>query len=194
MTDDNPLQDRRGAFFALLAVTLVRIPIALTFALLLIFIDHGPVLLVSCALLLGLIELTDVMDGLMARKYGLVTEWGAMLDPYSDSSTRLLVYWGLAVSGLALPFVPLVMAMRDVAVAYCRIVMSSRGKTVSARLSGKIKAVVQGTLAPVLVLGPLYWPYVGEWTMPVLSIIVAVVTAWSVSHYFTGAVEAARGE
>ena len=71
MTDDNPLQDRRGAFFALLAVTLVRIPIALTFALLLIFIDHGPVLLVSAsgdAVALGERGAGDAGDRILVRR------------------------------------------------------------------------------------------------------------------------------
>jgi CDP-diacylglycerol---glycerol-3-phosphate 3-phosphatidyltransferase len=184
---------RRALFVLVQFFTLVRIPIAILLVVLLLQserVSYGLVFLGCC--LIGIIELSDLLDGMIARRYGFVTEWGAMLDPFSDSISRLLIYWGLSMAGLALPLVPLTMALRDITVAYCRITMSRFGKTVSAKRSGKIKAIVQGVGAVIIILGPLYWPYTGKWIIPVLSWIVIAVTAFSVIEYAAGAVAAAR--
>ncbi len=185
---------KRGALFVLVQFfTVVRIPIAISMVILLLYsprLSFGVLFAAAC--LIGIIELSDLLDGLIARRYGFVTEWGAMLDPFSDSVSRLLIYWGLFMAGLALPLVPLTMALRDITVAYCRITLSKFGKTVSAKRSGKIKAIVQGVGAVIIVFGPVYWPYTGKWIMGVLSWLIIAVTSISVIEYAAGAVSAAR--
>ena len=171
-------------------ITLARIPLAVAFALLILLADSSvPVVAVGLALLI-VAELTDLLDGLLARRWGLTSEWGAMLDPFSDSVSRLLIYYALAGAKMMLPVVPLVMALRDVTVAYCRIVLTKRGKSVSANLSGKIKAIVQCSAAMLAVLGPIHWKYTGQWTVTALSWIVLMVTAASVVQYGRAAVAA----
>ena len=182
-------------------LTLARIPLAILVAALLLPHRHllhseqphplfqPPLpllaLLGTCVVLLILIELTDLFDGRCARRFGVVTEWGAMLDPYADSVTRITVYWTLAVAGLALPLVPLVMACRDLTVAYCRVILAQHGKSVSAKWSGKIKACFQGVGGIVLLLGPLYWPFrfTGPWIMTAGSWLIVAVTFASLIEY-----------
>jgi CDP-diacylglycerol---glycerol-3-phosphate 3-phosphatidyltransferase len=184
---------RRALFVLVQFFTLVRIPIAISLVVMLLHAERLSFGIVFLGVvLIGIIELSDLLDGMIARRYGFVTEWGAMLDPFSDSISRLLIYWGLSMAGLALPLVPLTMALRDITVAYCRITMSRFGKTVSAKRSGKIKAIVQGVGAIILILGPLYWPYSGRWTVPALSWLIIAVTSISVVEYAAGAVSAAR--
>ena len=184
---------RRGSFLLVQAVTLVRIPLAVAFAACLLSLGWSRVgVRVVLLVLLLLAELTDSLDGLLARRLGVASEWGAMCDPYADSVSRLVVYWAAAVSGLVLPLVPLVMALRDVTVAYCRIVLSGHGRTVSANLSGKIKALVQSLAAILAVLGPRYWPHTGRWTVHAISWTVIVVTAASAIQYVTAALSASR--
>jgi CDP-diacylglycerol--glycerol-3-phosphate 3-phosphatidyltransferase len=133
--------------------------------------------------LLAISEVTDALDGFFARRLGVVSETGAMLDPYADSVSRLIVYWSLAGAGSALAFVPLVMAVRDVTVAYARITWVRQGKSVSARLSGKVKAVVQGVAAFALLWGPLYVKATGVWITVALSWLVIAVTVYSAVDY-----------
>ena len=106
-------------------------------------------------ILLLVIEFTDLYDGIIARKFDLVSEAGATLDPYADSVSRLIIYWALAAQGLVLWYVPLIMALRDITVAYSRIVMAQNNRTVSAKKSGKLKATVQAIGAFFALLGPL---------------------------------------
>jgi len=106
----------------------------------------------------------------LARRWGQVSEFGAMVDPLIDSVSRLVVYWALSRAEVALPIVPLVMAIRDVVVANCRIVWVRHGESVSARLSGKMKAIVQAIGAFLLTM------------MPVLDLseMVVTLTSWTV--------------
>lgn len=174
-----------------LTITLSRIPLAFLFAGLLLtrngpLAAHGGVL-IACGAVLGLIEMSDLLDGLLARFLKRASEWGAILDPYADSISRVVVFWALARADLALWVTPLVMALRDITVAYSRIVLMRRGASVSARLSGKVKAVVQGGGGLLLLFGPLYGPVAGEWAMPALSWLVIVVTGLSAIEYVAAA-------
>ena len=110
-----------------------------------------------CLAMVLLIELTDVLDGYCARRFGVVSRFGKMLDPYSDSISRLIVFWTLSRSDRCLELVPLCMAIRDLTCAYSRIALAQAGRDVSARMTGKVKAVVQGFAAGFLTAGPIYW-------------------------------------
>ena len=189
----------RSSFRMVQALTLARLPLAAAFvAVLLSFeralpVPRSPAVLIVCAVLLILLELTDLFDGILARRTGSVTEWGAMLDPYADSISRITVYWALAYRGLAMALVPLVMACRDVTVAYCRILLMRSKKSVSARWSGKVKAQFQSVGSVLLLLGPLYWEATGRWTLYAISGVVAAVTAASIYEYAAAAISASRG-
>ncbi len=172
-------------------ITLSRIPLAFLFAGLLPAPGGPPLadagVLIACGVVLGLIEMSDLLDGLLARFLKRASEWGAILDPYADSVSRVVVFWALARADLALWVTPLVMALRDITVAYSRIVLMRRGGSVSARLSGKVKAVVQGGGGLLLLFGPAYWPHAGSWPMAVLSWLVVVVTGLSAIEYVAAA-------
>ena len=182
MTDDITGK-KRSRFFFVFLLTILRGPLAVSFAVL--FLTAGPgwtrVMLGLC--LLAAMELTDLLDGFVARRFDVVTEWGAALDPYMDSFSRLIVYWTFACAGLTLPLVPLVMALRDVTVAYCRIFLARAGHTVAANWSGKVKAVVQGVTAMVIVGEPIYRPLLGSWPASVGAWLVIVVTLASAVQY-----------
>lgn len=174
------------------SMTLARIPLAIIF----LFVlspgrDIDTAFFISL-ILLGIIELTDAIDGKIARRFRLVSEWGATLDPFADSVSRLIVYWALATKGRVLLFVPLIMALRDITVAYSRIVLAQNKRTVSAKKSGKVKASVQAIGAFLALGGPLYWELVGQWSYYALSWIIIVVTLLSAIEYVHEAVYALK--
>lgn len=183
---------RKLRFAIVIAVTAARIPFAIVFAL--VFLLAGPdrlnTLLYNipfaelCIALLILGELTDFFDGMLARKLDVVSEGGAMLDPYADSISRIVIYWALAYSGLIYAVVPIVMAFRDITVGYSRIIFGKTGKSVSAKWSGKIKAVIQGYGCVVILLQPYYWHWgIPKWSLHVFSWIIIIVTLWSMIAY-----------
>ena len=183
---------RTQGYFLLQLMTLGRIPIAILFLVVLIYGRETTFTLGINLLLLLIIELTDLYDGIIARRYGLVSESGATLDPFADSVSRLIVYWALATKGLVILFVPLIMALRDITVAYSRIVLSQHKRTVSAKKSGKLKASVQAIGSFLALLGPYYWEPIGRWSFYALSWIIITVTFLSAIEYVKDAVSSSR--
>ncbi len=184
MSESNAVSSK---YLLVQGITLARIPLAIAFSAVILnappqYESPSIPLLLACSALLAISEVSDFLDGFLARRLAVVSEWGAMLDPYSDSVSRLIVYWSLASAGLALSIVPLVMALRDVTVAYCRITWVRQGKSVSAKWSGKIKAVVQGVVAFVLLWNPAFADTVGKGVAP-FSWLVIAVTVYSALDY-----------
>jgi len=142
----------------------------------------------AALVLLVLAEATDLLDGWAARRYGSVTELGGLVDPLCDSLSRLTVFFTAALAGWLWIGVPLVMAGRDIVVAYVRTVVGRVGGETSARLSGKVKAIVQGGSMLVVMLlahpsaGSVAWLHVAGWRRGV-GLAVIAVTAWSMADY-----------
>jgi CDP-diacylglycerol--glycerol-3-phosphate 3-phosphatidyltransferase len=106
-----------------------------------------------------LAELSDLLDGIVARRRNVVTELGKILDPMADSIFRLSFFFALTQGFVKLPlWLVLLFFYRDSVVSLLRTVCALRGIALAARMSGKIKAAVQGTVA-ILVL-TLMVPYV----------------------------------
>jgi len=174
-------------------LTLARIPLAIVFAVVYLTLTdpaHRTPRMVIALVILALIELTDFLDGFLARRMKATSEWGAMLDPYADSFSRLVVYWTLAQANAALAAVPLVMALRDVTVAYCRVTLARGQQSVKANWSGKTKAAVQGAtaFAIVIVIGLADSPASAARVTAVLSWIVMLTTAASAIEYVRAAI------
>lgn len=189
----------KSNFILVQLLTLSRIPMAIIFGLTLNFSQWSYGVLLFCIVVLGLIEISDLLDGFSARRLGIVSEQGAMLDPYADSVSRLIVFWSMASAQFnsthyIIFLVPLVMALRDVTVAYSRIILTKHNRSVAAKRSGKIKAVVQGVGAFFILLGPVYWKLTGTWTTHLFSWIVIIATAASVVEYAASAISVAMEE
>lgn len=178
-------------YILLQSMTLIRIPVAILFLVVLRYGKETTLTLVLNFVLLLIIEFSDLFDGKIARRFGLVSESGATLDPFADSVSRLIVYWALGTKGLVILFVPLVMALRDITVAYSRIVLAQNNRTVSAKKSGKLKASVQAVGAFLALLGPYYWEYTGRWVFYALSWIIIAVTFLSSIEYVKDALSPA---
>ena len=98
---------------------------------------------------------TDYFDGILARRRGTVSRWGAFLDPLADK----VVVIGVAVC-LAMVerygWVPVaLLATREGVITFYRLWFARRGLAVPARRSAKWKTIVQGTALLLAVLPPL---------------------------------------
>ncbi len=126
---------------------------------LVIYLYHSQMgigLLALPLILIGLVaiaELTDLFDGMAARKWNQVTELGKLLDPMADSIFRLSVFLALTQGPVHLPlWLILCFFYRDSVISLLRTVCALRGFTLAARWSGKIKAVVQGVAAFIILV------------------------------------------
>jgi len=87
-------------------------------------------------------EATDLIDGNVARKEGIVTDLGKILDPMSDSISRFLYFFAFAYHGLFPIWFLIIFYLRDIAVAKIRLTSSLSGFVMGARFSGKLKSTV----------------------------------------------------
>ena len=121
-------------------------------------------------------SLTDLVDGKLARKYNLVTDFGKFMDPLAD---KLLVSAGLiCMVGLGqLPawFVILIIS-RDFIISGFRLVASDNGVVIAASWWGKWKTTIQMFMLIFLILnlpnpGFMLAAEILEWTALALTII-----------------------
>jgi CDP-diacylglycerol--glycerol-3-phosphate 3-phosphatidyltransferase len=102
-------------------------------------------------LLIGLLaasEISDFLDGLIARRRNQVSELGKVLDPIADSIFRLSVFLAFTQGPIALPMLlVLCFFYRDSIISMLRTLCALKGIALGARVSGKIKAIVQGATA-----------------------------------------------
>ena len=99
------------------------------------------------------IEISDFMDGYLARKYNLVTDLGKVMDPFADVLSRVTYFLCFAFSGLMPLWVFLIIIYRELAITFLRMMMMGKGIVVAASLWGKLKAI---TYAVSGILGVLY--------------------------------------
>jgi len=95
---------------------------------------------------------TDLLDGKIARKYNLVTNFGKIMDPLAD---KILVYSAFCLmvgDGLVPAWVLIVILAREFLIAGMRTVAASEGIVIAADMSGKIKTVLQMIAVPLLIL------------------------------------------
>lgn len=97
-------------------------------------------------------SLTDMLDGKIARKYNLVTNFGKIMDPLAD---KILVYSAFCLmveDGTVPGWMLIVILAREFAIAGMRTVAASDGTVIAAGMSGKIKTVLQMIAVPLLLL------------------------------------------
>lgn len=100
------------------------------------------------ALLLGGSELSDAFDGYIARKYNQVTDLGKILDPMADSIYRISVFLTFTLQPVKIPLgLVFIFLYRDSVISTLRTICALRGFALAARVSGKLKAVIQAIAA-----------------------------------------------
>jgi CDP-diacylglycerol--glycerol-3-phosphate 3-phosphatidyltransferase len=108
--------------------------------------------------LLIICECSDLFDGFLARRRNQVTDLGKVLDPMADSITHISLFLTFTQGMVQLPLLLVfVFLYRDLFISTLRTLCALRGVALAARLSGKIKAVIQAVVAFFIIL--LMIPY-----------------------------------
>ena len=175
-------------------LTAARLPLA---PVAVVFMLQGTLqgVIIAAALAL-LLEITDLLDGYVARAYGVVTRFGKLFDPFSDAFCRYTLFLGFLGAGIADLWMVIAIFYRDATISFLRTVAAARNVVIGARTSGKVKAIVQGVGTQViflsLILGhlgedafssDLQWiPEIPWWTM----FVITLVTLASLVDYLQG--------
>ena len=107
--------------------------------------------------------ITDTLDGRIARKYDLVTDFGKLMDPIADKLLTaacmiMLIGRGLmSVCDFLMPISTVIVIAREFLISGMRLVAASRGTVMAAGTLGKIKTTLQSIALPmVLIAGPFF--------------------------------------
>ncbi|HVU93483.1 MAG TPA: CDP-diacylglycerol--glycerol-3-phosphate 3-phosphatidyltransferase [Jatrophihabitans sp.] len=121
-------------------------------------------------------SITDRIDGDVARKRGLVTEFGKLADPIADKALIGAALIGLSVLGDLPWWITVLMLVREVGVTLLRFWVIRHG-VIPASRGGKLKTLLQAVATGWFVLLPVgTWIKPLAWTLMIAAIVVALAT------------------
>lgn len=128
-------------------------------------------------------SLTDLLDGKIARKYNLVTNFGKFMDPLADKLLVCSAMICLIPSGKLPTAIVIVIIAREFIISGFRLVASDNGIVIAANYWGKFKTVSQMAMIIVLIadLGGVF-DLIGQiliWLALALTIISLIDYVWT---------------
>ena len=123
-------------------------------------------------------SLTDMLDGKIARKYNLVTDFGKFADPLADKMLVTAAMIWFVENGQMPGWALLIVILREFAVSGLRMVASDKGRVIAAGWSGKVK-----TASTMVCIVIMFLPIPAALNWACIGVIVAT-TIWSGVEYF----------
>ena len=128
-----------------------------------------------------LASLTDMLDGKIARKQNLITDFGKLMDPVADKMLIMSTLICFVQESICGAWVVVVILFREFLVTSMRMIAADKGKVIAANIWGKIKTVTQ----MIAIIGifcakaadefaavfPVIPSFIGSWLM-ILSYVV----------------------
>jgi CDP-diacylglycerol--glycerol-3-phosphate 3-phosphatidyltransferase len=140
----------------------------------------------ACRIIAGALfiiaSLTDFLDGFIARKYNLVTNFGKFIDPVADKLLVLTTLIMLLHRGQMEAWIIIIILCRELAVDGLRLVAVTQGKVIAASPFGKIKTTCQMFMIIAAIL--LNQAAFSTWYMIILTVAAVVMTLFSAVDYF----------
>ena len=93
--------------------------------------------------LFGAASLTDMFDGKIARKHGLITDFGKFADPLADKILVLAALLCFVQNGWCDCVAVIIVLFREFTVTSIRLIAAAKGEVIAANIWGKVKTVTQ---------------------------------------------------
>ena len=129
-------------------------------------------------------SLTDFLDGYIARKYNLITDFGKLVDAIADKVLVNSVLIILAAYNYIHEIVPVVIVLRDIVVNAIKMEAAGKGKVVAAIGSGKLKTatLMVGTTLALFCNAPFeHW---GIYVDDILLFVACILSIVSAAQYY----------
>ena len=156
-------------------LTVTRLALVPVFLLTLFAAEESTGWRLMAAFVFAVASITDHVDGRLARKFGLVTDFGKVIDPIADKALTGAALFGLSILGELPWWVTLTIAVREVGITLLRFWVIRHG-VIAASPGGKAK-----TLAQIVAIGLFLLPLPGwfdpvEWTAMGIAVALTIVT------------------
>jgi CDP-diacylglycerol---glycerol-3-phosphate 3-phosphatidyltransferase len=139
------------------------------------------------------IEISDLLDGLAARRSGTVSDFGKLFDPYADVFARVTYFVCFALDGIMPPWALVVVLYRELSINFIRMLLAQKGIAMGARPGGKLKSatyMVAGAASLLLIslkrldlLAGLWAPF--SFAVYALYVLAALLAVVSFADYFS---------
>ncbi len=140
---------------------------------------------VTATIVFLLAAFTDMLDGKIARRYNLVTNFGKLMDPLADKLLTMSAFVCMVELGDIPAWMVIVILGREFIITGMRQVAAAEGIVIAAGWSGKIKTVCQMVAIPLIMLNN--WPFsLLPFPCPMDQIMLwaaLVMTIWSGAEY-----------
>ncbi|MCT1513940.1 CDP-diacylglycerol--glycerol-3-phosphate 3-phosphatidyltransferase [Dietzia cercidiphylli] len=188
ITDDG----RPGAEVPVLNIanvlTVLRIVLVPVFVVLFFVADaQDPWWRVGAFVVFVLAMATDYVDGYLARRLGLVTDFGKIADPIADKALMAAAMISLSLVHELFWWVTIVILVREVGITLWRLFGVDH--VVAASKGGKLKTVTQTLGLGMLILPLPHWVWPVEWAVICVALVLTVYTG---IDYLVKARQAAR--
>jgi len=128
---------------------------------------------IICGIIFLVAALTDFLDGYLARKYNLVTDFGKVADAIADKILVNGVLILLATNGFISSIIPVVIISRDIIVDSIKMIAGQKAAAVGASKTGKIKTVFM--LVGITLIFFYNLPF-ELWNIDIATICILIVT------------------
>lgn len=111
--------------------------------------------MIVAAIIFIIASLTDTADGMIARKYNLITDLGKFLDSLADKILVISVMIAFVELGRISAWMLVIIILREFAVSGLRMIAAAKNEVIAARMIGKVKTVTQMIAVIYLMFEPL---------------------------------------
>lgn len=126
---------------------------------------------------------TDMLDGHIARKYNLITDFGKLMDPMADKLLTAAAMIMLTAYGLCSPVATFLTIGRELVISAFRLVSATQGVVIAAGEIGKLKTLTQFIGIVLILLGNPVFNRIGVPFDQIVIWISVVLAVWSCIDY-----------
>ena len=126
---------------------------------------------------------TDMLDGYIARKYNLITDFGKLMDPMADKLLTAAAMIMLTAYGLCSPIATFLTIARELIISAFRLVSATQGVVIAAGKIGKLKTLTQFIGIVLILLDNLLFNRIGVPLDQIVIWISVVLAVWSCADY-----------
>ena len=142
--------------------------------------DFNPTFALIAGIIFAVASFTDFLDGYLARKNNLVTDFGKFMDPLADKCLTTAAFIYMVACGICSPVVLAVILFREFAVAGVRMLAAETGTVIAANMWGKVKTVLQ-MLSIIFYFFGTALSYRGTVESVSIVVVISIALCWLVA-------------
>ena len=164
----------------------VLVPVFMVFAAYSLYgtADFNPTFALIAGIIFAVASFTDFLDGYLARKNNLVTDFGKFMDPLADKMLVLSAMCYFVEVGLMPGWVVAVVLLREFGVSGLRLLAVEQGIVIAAAWSGKIKTGVTMVALGILIIATQPWFPAPQVVAVICWVLILATTLYSGIEYF----------